>query len=168
MFTKNWYKGLFGKMVTGSAVSAIATDGTANAASYAYMTKSSTEKQTNCPLGCIQTSDITRYGGVAFGTGTTPPTLDDYCLSGDMIAGIVASCVFQENSDDSGCTLTMVYTIVNNNSSEITIGEVAAFCGSGGSTKGFMLERTMLDSPVTIPAGGVGQVTYTIRMNYPT
>ena len=30
------------------------------------------------------------------------------------------------------------------------------------------VERTVLETPVTIPAGGVGQVTYTIRMNYPT
>lgn len=29
------------------------------------------------------------------------------------------------------------------------------------------INRTVFDTPVTIAAGGVGQVTYTIRMNYP-
>ena len=36
------------------------------------------------------------------------------------------------------------------------------------TTYPYLIERTVLESPITIPAnGGVGQVTYKIRMDYP-
>ena len=59
-----------------------------------------------------------------------------------------------------------VLTITNNNATDITIGEVGIVYQ--GSNTAALLERTVLDSPITIPAGGVSQITYTIRMNYPT
>lgn len=58
-------------------------------------------------------------------------------------------------------------TITNNNETDITIGEVGIVYQTGSSYS-VLFERTVLESPITIPAGGVGQVTYTIRMNYPT
>lgn len=108
--------------------------------------------------------------GVMFGDGTAAAK-EDYWLSGNTISGIsVSSSETVENSED-GCTKTRVYTIVNNNDTDITIREV----GYQGHvpTDAYnnyvaLLEHTILDSPITIPAGGVGQVTYTIRMNYPT
>lgn len=119
-------------------------------------------------------------GGVYFGSGNTPATIDDYKLSGDVIQNITTSYV--ENSiyeeDGSAGTLSYTYTITNNNDTEITIGEVALFGEAYWQTASssnsatythffYLFERTALESPVTIPAGGVGQVTYTIRMNYP-
>ena len=105
-------------------------------------------------------------GGVYFGTGDTPPTLDDYKLSGDVISGISASvdivCT-DGNIDSEYAEIKIVYTVTNSNGEEITIKEVALATSSA-----IMIDRTVLDTPVTIPAGGIGQVTYTIRMNYPT
>lgn len=114
--------------------------------------------------------------GVLFGTGTTPPSGGDYALSGDIVDTITVSNVRSHTVDDSGDTLTMVYTITNTGDTDITIGEVGLIapfqyaCTASNNRKTVypLIERTVLDKPITIPSGGVGQVTYTIRMNYPT
>jgi hypothetical protein len=113
-------------------------------------------------------------GGVIFGNGTTPPTRDDYCLSGDVISTVTSTANGGFTTDADGATGTYTYTLTNTGTADITIGEVGLIAG-GHSTSSrtapdykCLLERSVLDEPVTIPAGGVGQVTYTIRMNYPT
>ena len=123
----------------------------------------------------ISTSNNT--SGIQFGTGTTPPTFDDYKLSGSIIAGLTGTltkdCV---NDEDGNFVITISATLTNTNSTDVTIGEIGysrSFTGRGttGNSNAYayiLIDRTVLDTPVTIPAGGIGQVTYTIRMNYPT
>ena len=115
--------------------------------------------------------------GIAFGTGTTPPTFNDYKLSGELITNLSVSNTVSKNQDGNGTIeFTTVSLITNNNATDVTIGEVAyvhmnqsCYPTSTSIITGYyMCERTVLDTPVTIPAGGIGQVTYTIRMNYPT
>ena len=108
-------------------------------------------------------------GGVMFGDGTTPVTLDDYKLSGNIITTISSSVSLSWDSDDEGCSGTALYTLTNSGDSAITISEVGLFSGVfSNNNMNYMLERTVLDEPVTIEAGAIGQVTYTIRLNYPT
>ena len=113
---------------------------------------------------------------VVFGSGNNPATPNDYTM--DFITGLTATVVKSVDNDDNGASSTAVFTITNTNSNEVTISEVGIFSslytrltpdavGASGSVP-FLMERTVLDTPVTIPAGGVGQVTYTIRRNYPT
>jgi hypothetical protein len=71
-------------------------------------------------------------------------------------------------------TITNVYTISNTTGADITIGEVAlAFTTYYRDSSNYyhffptLYERTALEQPVTIPAGNVGQVTYTIRIAVP-
>lgn len=114
------------------------------------------------------------YGGVIFGTGTTSPTRDDYCLSGDIITTISTSSIGGFTKDDDGLTGEYTYTVTNTGSSDITIGEIGLITSTYSNTSytaaeyKFLVERTVLETPITIPAGGVGQITYTIRMNFPT
>lgn len=114
--------------------------------------------------------------GTFFGSGNTPPTIDDYKLSGDTIRNCTSS--YTENhtysEDGSASILSVTYTITNNNDAEITIGEVALFAECYWQTAYnafthhyYMFERTALEAPITIAPGGVGQITYTIQMNYP-
>lgn len=110
--------------------------------------------------------------GVIFGDGTKEPTLDDYFLSGNQVTGFTFDSTVSCSVDDDGATVTGKYTITNHNADDITISEagiIGSLATSNTSPKyRCMVERTLLDTPVTIPAGGVGQVTYTIRVNYPT
>ena len=121
----------------------------------------------------------TNYGsnGVIFGDGTTPPAASDYCLSGNVVTGIVASSTRSATCTDNGSENTVLFTITNNNIKSVTISEVGYVgynqyytgpTGSGSYSERFLLDRTLLESPITIEPGGVGQVTYTLRMNYPT
>lgn len=115
----------------------------------------------------------TQYGldaGVIIGSGTTPPTADDYALSGDMITTYTYNADVKTSFEDDGVTFTGVYTITNIGESPFTVGEIALMAGLGnGPSKEnkALIDRTVLENPITIEAGGIGQVTYTIRMDYP-
>ena len=118
-------------------------------------------------------TDLTRYiSGVLFGTGDTPASLDDYKLAGAVIQNIAASIHKTYSYSEAQPSLKAVYTITNNNEAAITIKEVALNLrfdhNSNGNSTGCIIDRTVLDTPVTIPAGGVGQVEYTITLNLPT
>lgn len=114
--------------------------------------------------------------GVHFGTGDTAVTLEDYYLSGTMLQNIsVAVQTSYITPNDDGCVYGVKYLITNNNSEAVTIKEVMLTIGrystnSASSVTGpyVMVDRTVLDEPVTIPAGEIGMVTYEIRLNYPT
>ena len=107
-----------------------------------------------------------------FGDGNTHATIDDYCLSGNLLTNLGITDNTTRTVEDGGVTVQHVYTITNKNTEDITIREVGMVAGIpyGTSVSKHMalIERTVLDSPITIPAGGVGLITYTIRMNYPT
>ena len=108
--------------------------------------------------------------GVVFGNGTEA-SVDDYVLSGDVISGIVATASVTMENDGETAIRRAVYTITNSNADAITVSEIGCIGYvpySAAETTLGLIEHTVLDSPVTIPAGSVGQVTYTIRMNYPT
>lgn len=111
------------------------------------------------------------HGGVILGTGTTEVTMDDYTLSGDMITTFTFSADCQCKETDAGSEITSLFTITNTGSESFTIGEIGLvgfYSSNTGANDKILLERTVLETPITIEPGGVGQVTYTIRMNYPT
>lgn len=109
--------------------------------------------------------------GVYLASGTTAPTKDDYTWAGQLVKGYAYTVAVSNGTDDEGVYTTAVYTITNNNAQAITIGEICLFGipgGSSGSEFKCLYDRTVLESPVTIEAGGVGQVTYTLRANFTT
>ena len=104
-----------------------------------------------------------KNGGVAFGNGTSEPSMDDYTLSGSLVTAFTASALMSK----IGNTITVTYTLTA--TADITISEIGLFSlYYSGNRHPFLVERTLLDEPVTIPAGGVGQVVYTITFNLPT
>ena len=116
-------------------------------------------------------TSLSSYGGVIFGNGDTPPTSDDYKLAGDIITGFNYSQALTQVVNETAVTATAVYTITNTNSTEINIKEIGLIGNASNTAETankFLLDRTVLDTPVTIPAGGIGQVEYTITFNLPT
>ncbi len=108
--------------------------------------------------------------GIVLGSDDTPASMEDTTLKNRITAGL--SCSVALSYDDE---FNLIRTILctNTSSDSITIREIGiyalAYLGAGStSNMTCLMERTVLDTPVTIPAGGIGQVTYTIRMNYPT
>lgn len=110
--------------------------------------------------------------GVIFGSGTKPVTEQDYKMEG-VIATEYSSTETITTTLDS---VTHTYSITNTGTSDMVIGEIGLFKtieqrNVSASNKHYysdvLMERTVLDTPVTIPAGGMAQITYTIQMNYP-
>lgn len=179
MLLKNYYRQLCAQMYnnyTETAVEAVRTNGTTFNVHRTYpTTESDQQKMVSCfgfygmylPLSTSYTCTT-----VVIGTGTQEPTQDDYKLSGNMITGIASTVNATYSVDEDGVQITSIYTITNKNSEAITIGEIAYVGGcnyrsGGGDLLTTLFERTVLDTPVTIEPSGVGQVTYTIRVNAP-
>ena len=169
MLTRNWYKALSTSLESTTLATIKRADGSTHNIDRSYgFFRAETSNSWYCCLGKIK-EELKSYGGILFGTGTTPPTIDDYTISGEIITGLAATVAYDTSYDDTGRTMKATYTITNNNDNAVTIGEIAAFSGSGNSSGySILLDRTVLDSPVTIEPGGVGQVTYTIEFKYPT
>ena len=117
--------------------------------------------------------------GVIFGNGNTAPTINDHALAGDHLTTATITPSFSYTRDTDGITSICQYTILNNGTDAFTVSEVGLAIpwygkkttdnsSSSGKYYPVLIERSLLDTPVTIPAGGVGVVTYTIRMDYPT
>ncbi len=105
-------------------------------------------------------------GGVYFGGGNTEPTANDYNLAEPLT---LSSCTVTKNITQSGNTVTGVFNIVNNSTVDYTIAEVGLFGEVPYNDQfeySYLIDRTVLDNPVTVPAnGGIGQVTYTITVS---
>lgn len=107
------------------------------------------------------------YGGVIFGDGTGAVSSDDYKLFGSVVTGFSYSATQEVVRTDNECVKKHIYTITNGTSEDVTISEIGYIAQyySGGYYHHALLDHTLLEEPVTIPAGGVGQVTYTITFN---
>lgn len=116
-------------------------------------------------------SSSTASTGVSFGNGTAKPTLEDYTYAGDLLTNYSHTYTQTIGSDEQGWFVKTVYTITNTGDEAFTISEVGLTCqysSVGSYYRTYLYERTLLDEPVTIEAGGVGVVTYIVRFDPPT
>ena len=109
--------------------------------------------------------------GVSFGTGTTPATTSDYSLESILTSSQISVSVPNAVSFsrvDTYDEYSVTFGVTNKTNEAITISEVGltAIPISGNPNKYALVDRTVLDEPITIPAGQSKQITYTIRFNY--
>ena len=174
MITKNWYKTIATLMFCERGASwDVGILGTGGVSSAQYFYNNASFSYAYNLVEALQKIDTDYEGsGVRFGTGNTPVTLDDYKLSGDIITTLSGAYSISKGADAAGAYITALYTLTNTGSSDVTVSEVGTFVHinkTNSSTHAYpMIDRTVLDTPVTIPAGGIGQVVYTITFNYPT
>lgn len=125
--------------------------------------------QGDIPTDKYGTSEFSACG-VCFGSGTTPPTEDDYRMEGDLFT----TYNYSQTSASNKSTMSYTYTITNTGTEDFTIREVGLIASAYAKHSSnyyyysdcVLLERTVLESPITIPAnGGVGQITYTLKMD---
>lgn len=176
MLTKNWYNhtaaALTGVTITGGlkdykGTTRDAVYQTAGSASYLNFNKLSPFYAVN--KGSLITTKSDNVGYM-FGDNATPASMDDYTVVGNIVTGITVSKTVTGSADDSGVSLTTIFTIANENDTDITIAEVCLFnkCDiANASQVCCCIDRTVLDSPITIMPDHAGQITYTVRMNYP-
>lgn len=106
--------------------------------------------------------------GIVFGEDNTEEDGNSHKLISPITSGLSFSEVSVSNDNEDGSvTCTKTITVTNGNASPITIGEIGLV---GSLTTGssnysvILIDRTPLESPVTIPAGGIGVITYSITV----
>lgn len=103
------------------------------------------------------------YPCMFLGDGDTPPTSDDYKLSGNPVnlttQGYLATAISNDN-------ITFTGNAINNTESEVTIKEVGiGFYVDYRAASTFwacMWSREVLDTPIVVPAGAGKVITITI------
>ena len=111
--------------------------------------------------------------GVSFGTGTTPATASDYKLESTLDSTQITVSNPSAVSYSRGDTYeeySVTFGVTNKTSNAITISEIGLtavpYYSNSGTSVYVLVDRTVLETPVTIPAGQSKQITYTIRFNY--
>ena len=116
-------------------------------------------------------ANAARATGVSFGTGTTPATVSDYFLESILTKteiSVSSPSAVSFSQFDTYEEYSVTFGVTNNTAEAITISEVGltAVPYSYSTASYALVDRTVLDTPVTIPAGQSKQITYTIRFNY--
>lgn len=103
--------------------------------------------------------------GLVIGDGDTPPTLNDYNLSGNIITDFTATTAISHSYENGKLTIIATYNITNTGVSAFTIREYGTRIRRKTSGNGAMLIRSLLETPITINPGesGVMSVKITIQ-----
>ena len=127
------------------------------------------------PLAVMTTwGKVVTSSGVSFGTGTTQATVEDYCLEsilGDTQISASPPSQVSFSRGDSFDEYSVSFGVTNTTDEAITISEVGLtaapyYTGSNDTSFYALVDRTVLDTPVTIPAHETKHIAYTIRFNY--
>jgi len=115
-------------------------------------------------LSTLNTTPTNGRGYIILGNGTTEPTPEDYRLESQITENL--SC---DNVSVSRNTTIKTYTATFSNSgtSPMTVTEIGYvsrfvwdYTFGDYSFDNFLMDRTVLDTPITIPAGESRTVTY--------
>lgn len=120
----------------------------------------------------LNKADYSSLNYIVFGDGTEAPTLDDYKLSGNRITNLsVQQTTYTWERLANGVKATRSMFVNNSNTDAVTISEIVwyGYCNSQssiGNGDTVVIDRTLLDSPVTIAAGATAQINYSIFFPY--
>ena len=111
--------------------------------------------------------------GITLGRGATPPTESDWRLespiTGDVSATVTARNVYVEGGD---LCLRYSITVTNTGSSSLTLAEIgykqtvrasAVANGTSDDNRVVLLDRTLIEPAITLPAGGATVINYVLR-----
>ena len=108
-------------------------------------------------------SNANTVRGVLLGDGDIPPSLTDYCLSGNMITDFTATTAVATSYSNGKIIGTATYNVINTGASPFTVKEIAnTFARS--STR-IMIARSLLEIPVTIQPGDTGVIIYRVEIS---
>ena len=123
----------------------------------------------------LQVANTSAYYGIRVGSGTTAPTEDDYNIQSQISFSVIdgSATLYDYGVDSSGNPYTQILlAIKNKGSSPFTVSEICYFGNmdvksspnaSSGGNQAILVDRTVLDTPVEIPAGETAEILYTIK-----
>lgn len=116
--------------------------------------------------------------GIHVGTGNTAATEDDYALESPVTSGLAGTVTINKDMDANGNPyITYNLVLSNSTSADIVVKEIGLYescsCGNtvgatSSSERNFLVDRTVLDTPVTVPANGNAAIYYTLKTTYTT
>lgn len=170
MLTKN-FKSLMRGMLTGSASLTTTSGGSNTAGIYGEYYRYSSKPLSAFMSGKCQ--NVTTYG-VFFGTDSTPATESDYTLGAPITSGLSitspSNYALSENADTGEVTYSAIFTVTNNSGADINIYEIGWVCthtqGSNSQTFCSLLDRTVLNEPIILPAGATKFITYEVTFRW--
>lgn len=174
MLLKNYYTAMAASFVSWGTYDTGMTLKTVSGNTYpACSNGSNTTLYYASPGYCMTSLATSLARGTVLGDGTKEVSIDDYTLSGNVISTLTASFAMSYKGSDDGLSVTAKITLTNPTENDVTVSEIGLIenCKSGTSSSArqpVMLARTLLDTPITIPAGGVGVVDHTINFALPT
>ena len=177
MLTNNYYRCIASALTNKQSPKYTALDGSTQLLSYStHGLRFGGDSYGEASMSKVSTNiNSSNSVGAVFGDGNTPPTAEDYKLSGNYItSGFKYTAALSYNFTDADASITATYTITNTSEAPILIKEVGLIAAlneintANNIKNNALIDRTVRDTPVTIPAGGIGQVVYTITFNYPT
>lgn len=134
-------------------------------------------KYSNFPYAVSKTVRYSNNSaGIIVGAGNTPATENDYCLESQITSGLSASSVTSTYGLDANGNyyMIMLFTLTNTTGSDITIKEVgyvqavSSASSEGGTpsssgSSSVLLDRTVLEQPVTVPANDSAAIKYILK-----
>lgn len=175
MVTRN-YESVLAAMLTGCSVN------------YGHLPITNVAGSTRFMSGSICTSNDFPYSikatpttnwaasGISIGSGDRTPTKDDYVLQSTITSGVSLTLTGTKAGCDAPGVPYVEYriTVTNTGSSAVTIREVGYkqdircvdFPGSSSTPVSTvcLIDRTVLETPVTIQAGDAGVICYRLQM----
>lgn len=104
--------------------------------------------------------------GIFFGNGEKQVSENDYRLNGAILNDKL-ECMATVTAENDGDVrkIVGVYTLRNTSDSEITIREIGlvGYTSDYNTSVYLLIDRTLLDEPLTLAAGETGEITYTIE-----
>lgn len=114
--------------------------------------------------------------GISVGTGNTASSENDYQLANTITSGLTGSVSVSKSVDSNdNSSIVLVVTLTNTTGSDISISEIGykqecsasdAQDGTSTTDRVFLVDRTVLATPITIPANGQGIIRYTLTTKY--
>ena len=130
------------------------------------------------PYFIYDTVAFTGSRGIFVGSGSTPASENDYNLENRITTGLTSSAVTVnvDTDNDGNPFKSFTFTLTNSTANDIIIKELgyaqnvhaSASRGASSSTAGCLLDRTVLTTPITIPANGSNTLKYTIKSILPS
>lgn len=113
-------------------------------------------------LSTLATTPTNGLGYIILGNGTTEPTPENYCLESQITENLSCDSVSVSRNTT---TKTYTATFSNSGTSDIMVTEIGYVSRMGYGTNNivydnFLMDRTVLETPITIPAGESRTVTY--------
>lgn len=115
--------------------------------------------------------------GIYVGTGQTPATEEDYNLENKIVSGLTPGSTTARGGVDENGNPYIEYTFMLSNTTAndiivreigyIQIANLASTIGGTASGGRILIDRTVLSTPVTVPANGDAVIRYTLKTVQP-